>query len=173
MAEMQRFQPIFPSSENFAAGAVPFTPSVAKKTEHNAGTVKIHAFVDSEDTAQAKQIVSIIHACKTQDARQSIAVLVGARSHIPPILAALKNTGLKYRGVKLEALKQQPLIQDLFALTKALLQLADRIAWYAILRAPWCGLTLADLHTLAQAAQQHTLWDVLKIRKCSWVVRRW
>jgi ATP-dependent helicase/nuclease subunit A len=84
-----------------------------------------------------------------------IAVLVRSRSHLIDIVAALKeNDGegaIPFRAVDIEPLRDRPEVLDLSALTRALLHPADRVAWLAVLHAPWCGLGLAELHLLAGA----------------------
>lgn len=80
-----------------------------------------------------------------------IAVLVRSRNLLGNIIAELKAATIPYRAVDIEVLGERQEVLDLFALTRALLHPADRTAWLAVLRAPWCGLGLAELHTLSGA----------------------
>jgi ATP-dependent helicase/nuclease subunit A len=84
-----------------------------------------------------------------------IAVLVRSRAHLLDVVAALKEDhgdgAIPFRAVDIEPLKDRQEVLDLSALTRALLHPADRVAWLAVLHAPWCGLGLADLHILAGA----------------------
>jgi ATP-dependent exoDNAse (exonuclease V) beta subunit len=84
-----------------------------------------------------------------------IAVLVRNRPHLVEIVTELKrdrqNGPIPFRAVNIEPLDERPEVLDLFALTRALIHPADRIAWLAVLRAPWCGLELSELHILAGA----------------------
>ena len=58
---------------------------------------------------------------------------------------------IPFRAVDLEELKDRPEIVDALSLARALFNPQDRVAWLGLLRAPWCGLSLADLHTLSSA----------------------
>jgi len=81
-----------------------------------------------------------------------IAVLGRARSHLKAVIAEFKRDygdgTLRYRAIDLDPLDELPEVLDALALTRALLHPADRVAWLAVLHAPWCGLGVADLLTL-------------------------
>ncbi|MEO8164005.1 MAG: 3'-5' exonuclease, partial [Betaproteobacteria bacterium] len=90
------------------------------------------------------------------------AILVRNRSHLDAIVPALKDAGIRFRAVEIEQLGEKQVVQDLYALTRALTHTADRIAWLAILRAPWCGLTLQELCALFEGKNQSTIWELMQ-----------
>ena len=87
-------------------------------------------------------------------------MLVNSRLHAVPIVAALQAAGIAVRGVRLEPLRERPVVRDLCALARALQHLGDRTAWLSLLHAPYCGLTLAQLQMLAEG-RNASLWELL------------
>ncbi len=82
-----------------------------------------------------------------QNRRFRIAVLVRARSHLALITPRLRKQDIPFRAIEIEQLGERQEVQDLAALTRALLHPMDRIAWLSVLRAHG-RLTLKDLHIL-------------------------
>lgn len=141
----------------------------------------------------ASEIRAIVEACRARTLPADrtrpwqIAVLVSNRRHLLEIVKAFKagdapsaSPGLypgtstakaapiPYRAVKTEPLAQRQEILDLLSLTRALLHPGDRTAWLALLRTPWCGITLTDLHLLTGADddsfRQRSVLDLLEER---------
>ena len=114
--------------------------------------------------AQTQQIVELIKshlepmelacakACgNPSGAKYRIAVLGRTRNALAPIAVALREAAIPFRALDLEKLKDRPEVLDALALARALLNPQDRVAWLGVLRAPWCGLSLEDLHLLTSA----------------------
>src|SRR5579862_937463 len=80
-----------------------------------------------------------------------IAVLGRNHKDLELIAQALRQAHIPFRAVELEQLQDRPEVLDALALGRALLNPEDRVAWLGVLRAPWCGLTLDDLHKLVSA----------------------
>jgi len=88
------------------------------------------------------------------DARQEkfrIAVLGRTRSSLMRVAEALQKAGICFRAIDLVKLGERPEVLDALSLARALLNPVDRTAWLGVLRAPWCGLSLAELHLLTSA----------------------
>jgi len=109
-------------------------------------------------TAQTHEIVSLIRsrmepmeAARAQGEKYRIAVLGRTRNALAPVAQALREAKIPFRAVDLEKLQDRPEVLDALGLARALLNTQDRVAWLGILRAPWCGLALDDLHRLASA----------------------
>ena len=89
-----------------------------------------------------------MEAAKRKDRAFRIAVLVRAKQHLTEIVRQLREAAIPFRAIEIEELSERQEVLDVKALACALMQPMDRIAWLTTLRAPWCGLTLRDLHIL-------------------------
>ncbi|MCV6606336.1 MAG: UvrD-helicase domain-containing protein, partial [Porticoccaceae bacterium] len=149
----QLFRSAFPQRDDVTRGAVRYNNATAFKEALPGNAVTIDAIVDADNRQrEAQLVVEKIHHAQAADPNGSIAVLVRGRSHLREILPALYRAGLNWQAIDIEPLATKMAVIDIHSLTRALLSPADRIAWLAILRAPWCGLNLADLHCLASAS---------------------
>jgi len=156
---------IFPSvlapRDDAELGAVRYSASVAARPDQPRG-VTIHTAFSRDEREEAQQVVKIVKQILRTDAKASIAVLVSARSHVGNIGVSLHRAGIAFRAVEIEPLHERPVVQDLIALTRALVHLGDRTAWLAVLRAPWCGATLQDLHQLCYSSPDATIAQLLE-----------
>jgi ATP-dependent helicase/nuclease subunit A len=157
----QTFESVFPARQDITTGAIPFSRSESVKPEGAGAAVTLHPFLGHDDAAEAARVVEIIQAARARGA-ETAAILVRSRRHLESVIPALRAAGLRYRAVDIDPLSGLPLIADLTALVRALLHPADRAAWLAVLRAPWCGLTLEDLHSLVGGDPHSAVWDLLR-----------
>jgi ATP-dependent helicase/nuclease subunit A len=107
---------------------------------------------------QNAEIVDLIRShlprmekARTDSQQYRIAVLGRTRKALVSVAQALRDEEIPFRAIELVPLQDRPEIIDALSLARALLNPQDRVAWLGVLRAPWCGLSLADVHTLTSA----------------------
>jgi ATP-dependent helicase/nuclease subunit A len=158
----------FPPQDDISRGAVKYSHSIAFNPELPGAAVNFYSCeysteeeknTDDESAPsgspreraleqEAKTVVHLVQQAQAEDPEGTIAILVRTRSHLAQILPALSAANLSWQATDIDSLASRMAIVDLLSLTRALLNPADRIAWLAILRAPWCGLDLHDLYYL-------------------------
>jgi ATP-dependent helicase/nuclease subunit A len=162
------FAGVFPSQDNVAAGAIAYRPFAAAREPAAEAGVMLHPVVVGEDQdadeAEAQAVISVIDAERRSGSGREISVLVRARDHLSALVTAIRRRrpDLRFQAVEIEGLAQRQVVQDLLALTRALYQFADRVCWLAVLRAPWCGLSLSDLEALAGDDHGAALWTLMR-----------
>jgi ATP-dependent exoDNAse (exonuclease V) beta subunit len=118
---------------------------------------------DGKGNTEAKEkeadlVVEHIKALQKSDPGASIAILVRSRSHLAQIIPKLKQAELNWQATDIDRLGSLPVIEDLLSLTRALANTSDRLAWFSLLRAPWCGLTSSDLFAVAENVGEQSVW---------------
>ncbi len=160
------FSQAFPVQADISRGAVNYSNSWAIKEDLPGQQVEFYICDnDSKRVQEAAQVVYLVKKIQQQSPEDSIAILVRNRSHLQTIIPALQQAGLSWNSVDLDPLAKKPAVTDLFNLLRALLDLTDRLAWLSLLRAPWCGLTLADLLVVAEEHGKDSrisIWNRIK-----------
>ncbi len=164
------FDSIFPADDNVAQAAISYRKFISTKPNVEDEGVFVHPIVveSDEDSETAKlveagYVADLIMQERLKNSEQKIAVLVRSRSHLRELVSEIRRhyPHLKFQALEIEALNERQTVLDALSLTRALLHRADRVHWLAILRAPWCGLTLADLHALAADNHFASIWQLM------------
>ena len=138
---------------------VGYQPSVPATTAGG----EVRAVVCLEDAAgrrQSTQVVQRILEIRRECPKDSIAVLVRARTALAGLLPALRRAGISWQGKDIELLADTGVVRDLHALTLALANANDLFAWLCVLRSPLIGMRLPDLE---RAAQARGIDDMLRV----------
>jgi ATP-dependent exoDNAse (exonuclease V) beta subunit len=164
------FPAVFPAADSPLRGEICYREFVATRGSLPQAGVTIHPVLAAKGEGaaaarrEAQQIIALVDAEWREDPTRNIAVLVRARDHLAPLVAAIRRhvAGWRFSAVEIEPLAGRQAVQDLISLTCALHHRADRVHWLAILRAPWCGLRLTDLHALAGDDHKSTIWSLMQ-----------
>ncbi len=150
------FPAIFPARADRSSGAVPYSPA-SEHPERPAepDPVTWHAMPDRK--TESRKVVDLV-----RQAQGRTAILVRSRASLDEIVPALRKAGIRYRAIEIELLGDRQVVQDLYALTRALTHLGDRVAWLALLRAPWVGFTLENLVQICGDDRYSTLWELIQ-----------
>ncbi len=163
------FVNIFPPHEDAASGAVSYAHAQAVKPCLSADAVQIKIDNALDMHTEAAHVCVLVQQIVQHNPEQSIAILVRSRTHLRAILPQLRTAGVSYQAQDIDPLSQRSAVSDAVALTRALLHRGDHLSWVTVLRAPWCGLSLADLlifqcqtdSDLLQMMQEQTLLNQL------------
>lgn len=172
----QAFQQVFPENDNIRQGAISYREFTATRADVAGDGMQLHPIIleanEDEDDAEsvnsklieASYVANLIIKLRADNPANKIAVLVRSRSHLKELVSEIRRNHptLLFQALEIEQLNDRQTVQDAFSLTCALHHRADRIHWLNILRAPWCGLTLADLHTLAADNHRATIWQLMQ-----------
>ncbi len=157
----QVFQLALPPHDDPASGAVSYSAAVPVARFKGQGFCRVYPLFGSNKRTEAETACRIIRDTLAQNPDDSMAVLVRSRTHLTALLPLLRDAAVAYQAVDIDRLTDLPEIIDVLALTRAIVHPGDRVAWLAMLRSPWVGLSWTDLHTLAHSDTRSTIWELL------------
>lgn len=122
------------------------------------------ASAEAAEERQLREIIDLIRSygaqideARTKGKKFRVAVLGRTHKALLPVSTGLREAGIPYRAIDLEPLGDRLEVTDALGLARAFLNPEDRVAWLGVLRAPWCGLPLDELHMLTSSDDQALL----------------
>ena len=160
------FNTVFPEilapHDDPLSGAVSYSDAVSVPQFAGVGHCYVHPVFGSGSENEAELGCRVIAETLEANPDDDMAVLVRGRTQLPNLLAALRRAGIAYRAIEIDRLTDLPEVIEALALTRAAAHQGDRLAWLAILRAPWIGLDWTDLHALVKDDASSTVWELLQ-----------
>ncbi len=165
------FKSIFPAQDNITQAAISYRRFIATKDAIDDEGVIVHPLVlDSDEESEQAKLIEARYAADLITAEQNnhpenkIVVLVRSRNHLNELVSVIRRdyAHIRFQAVEIEGLNDRQTVLDVLSLTRAMMHRADRVHWLNMLRAPWCGLTLADLHALAHDNHFATIWQLMQ-----------
>ncbi len=155
------FPDVLADQDDLSLGAVSYSSAVSAVEDSVNSDVHVHAQLDREKKDEAWQVVEVVRQCLNDEPDGTIGILARSRSHLHLIYERLQIESIPFQAVEILPLSGLAVIQDLISVTRSLLHRHDRMAWLAVLRAPWCGLTLDSLHRLCADEPDEDLWQLI------------
>ena len=153
------FESSFPERNDFISSAIQYSQASSNKSEN---LPCIETLLAHDKDQEAKLLVELVTAeisnLPSEDDR--VAILVRSRGQLRHLLPGLQQAGLDYIGVDIQPLNNVQAVMDVLALCKSICRQDNRVAWLALLRGPWCGLSLCEIKQIAGRADQ-TVWQQL------------
>ena len=132
----------------------------------------VHVVEDKQDTfikglqfknkvEEGHYLLKMIEEERHRYPQQKMAILVRSRTHLVTIISLLRQFAIPYQGTDIDLLAHLEHLRDIWSLTQALLNPANRLTWLSLLRSPYCGLNLTDIHCIAQFDKKKSIYYAL------------
>jgi ATP-dependent helicase/nuclease subunit A len=160
-----RFSKIF-TEQNIDNGSIQYQ-LCSPRIEDDSGSINFLSYNSKSSSKSSDIEAKLICQQILASQHESIAVIARSRNHLKPIVSYIKKNYAKQipiNAIELESLINHQCVQDILALTLAILDFSDRTHWIATIQSPLCGLTIKDLHILF-ASKDENIWKLINSEK--------
>lgn len=137
--------------------------SIAEPQQSSGGEVTIRGFHGTEaSAAECAAVVAQVQHWLSTSPTDSIAVLGRSRGHLRPIILALQSAGIRVGATDISSVLDSVAAVDMCNALRLLSDPTDIHAGLSVLRAPWCGIRLAELTAFTDWMERHEQCDLIE-----------